>query len=73
MDDIDVERAAWFRATLRFVDHGLTERKAAWSSWEQWCADHNNDVGSKTKHHRWLLMIGARPFGRFYRRIKLQG
>ena len=68
---IDTERAAWFRATLRFLDHGLCERNAAWESWLAWCALRSLDTGSRTSHYRWLLAIGARHHGRFFRRIKL--
>jgi hypothetical protein len=71
MDDLDIYRAAWFRASLRFLDHGLAERKALWLSWSSWCDVAGVDYGSKTRLYSWLLDIGARPHGKLLRRIKL--
>ncbi len=73
MDDLDIHRAAWFRCSLRYLDHGLAERKALWASWSKFCDVNGVEHGSKTKLYAWLLDIGARKHGKLLRRVKLLG
>lgn len=61
MDEFDIHRAAWFRANLRFVPHGLIDRRTLWRSWEQWCAANDIETRSKTSMWKWLTAVGARP------------
>lgn len=70
--EIDHQRAAWFRESLYFCDHGLSDRWSLWDSWALFCKSHSIDPGSKSSMWQWLLKIGAKHHGSLFRRVKMR-
>jgi hypothetical protein len=71
-DEIDLRRAAWFRATLYFREDGLVDRRTIWKSWCDHCSTINADCGSKRQLWIWLIKIGVVYHGYLFRRIKFR-